>query len=207
MGGYFTGAGSVTANYIAEWNGSTWSALGSGTNKTVWTIAGFNGNLYAGGDFTMAGGNSANYIAMWNGSTWSPLGSGTNIDVEGLMGYKGKLYVGGQFKTAGGIPANYIATWDPGTVGVNEIADNNSLTIYPNPSNGKFAVQIDNGQLASNNKELQIDVYNILGEKVFSKMANSPITIDIGNQPKGIYIYRVTSEDGKYLSTGKLIKE
>ena len=31
-GGYFTTAGGVAANYIAKWNGSAWSALGSGMN-------------------------------------------------------------------------------------------------------------------------------------------------------------------------------
>jgi hypothetical protein len=29
-GGYFTTAGGSAANYIAQWNGSSWSALGSG---------------------------------------------------------------------------------------------------------------------------------------------------------------------------------
>ena len=29
-GGYFTTAGGVPANCIAKWNGSAWSALGSG---------------------------------------------------------------------------------------------------------------------------------------------------------------------------------
>ena len=29
-GGYFTTAGGNAANYIAQWNGSSWSALGSG---------------------------------------------------------------------------------------------------------------------------------------------------------------------------------
>ena len=29
-GGYFTTAGGTSANYIAQWNGSSWSALGSG---------------------------------------------------------------------------------------------------------------------------------------------------------------------------------
>ena len=31
-GGYFTTAGGVPANYIAKWDGSAWSALGSGMN-------------------------------------------------------------------------------------------------------------------------------------------------------------------------------
>ena len=32
-GGNFTTAGGVTANYIAKWNGTSWSALGSGMNQ------------------------------------------------------------------------------------------------------------------------------------------------------------------------------
>jgi hypothetical protein len=35
VGGGFTTAGEVTANYIAKWNGSAWSALGSGMNDSV----------------------------------------------------------------------------------------------------------------------------------------------------------------------------
>ena len=34
-GGYFTTAGGSAANYIAQWNGSSWSALGSGMNSDV----------------------------------------------------------------------------------------------------------------------------------------------------------------------------
>ena len=76
-GGYFTTAGGVTANYIAKWNGSAWSALGSGMGgDPVYALAVSGTNLYAGGDFTTAGGVSANYIAKWDGSAWSALGSG-----------------------------------------------------------------------------------------------------------------------------------
>ncbi len=32
VGGDFTGIGTVLANRIAKWNGSTWSAFGSGMN-------------------------------------------------------------------------------------------------------------------------------------------------------------------------------
>ena len=35
VGGDFTVIGTVTANYIAKWNGSAWSALGSGMNDAV----------------------------------------------------------------------------------------------------------------------------------------------------------------------------
>ena len=78
-GGDFTTAGGVTANYIAKWDGSAWSALGSGMSATmrcVYALAVSGTDLYAGGDFTTAGGVPANHIAKWDGSAWSALGSG-----------------------------------------------------------------------------------------------------------------------------------
>ena len=38
-GGGFTTAGGVAANRIAKWNGSAWSALGSGMNGAVYALA------------------------------------------------------------------------------------------------------------------------------------------------------------------------
>jgi len=85
VGGYFTQAGNVAANYIAKWNATTqtWSALGSGTNGSVHAIAVSGNEVYVGGYFTSAGGIAANSIARWNAATntWSALGSG----VVGMM--------------------------------------------------------------------------------------------------------------------------
>ena len=39
-GGDFTTAGGNAANYIAQWNGSSWSALGSGMNSALCGCAG-----------------------------------------------------------------------------------------------------------------------------------------------------------------------
>ena len=79
-GGDFTTAGGVAANRIAKWDGSSWTALGSGMNNDVHALAVFDDGggpaLYAGGAFTTAGGVAANRIAKWDGSSWSALGSG-----------------------------------------------------------------------------------------------------------------------------------
>ena len=64
-GGLFITAGGVSANNIAKWNGSSWSALGSGTNTVTRALAAIGTDLYAGGAFTTAGGVSANYVAKW----------------------------------------------------------------------------------------------------------------------------------------------
>jgi hypothetical protein len=114
-GGFFTTAGGVSANRIAEWNGSTWSALGSGMSDYVDALAvSSNSDVYAGGNFTTAGGVTVHKIAKWNGSTWSALGSGMNnpVDALAMNSSTGEVYAGGFFTTAGGVSANDIAKWN-----------------------------------------------------------------------------------------------
>ena len=70
-GGRFTTiADGVPANYIARWNGSTWSAIGSGTGGDIGEVNALSYSssssvktLYVGGAFTTAGGKSSNHIA------------------------------------------------------------------------------------------------------------------------------------------------
>ena len=120
-GGNFITAGGVSANYIAEWDGSSWRALGDGLNGVVTSIAWdgitlSNHAIYAGGGFTVAGGGMANNIAMWDGAAWSALGTGiggsTYSYVYALAWDGANLYAGGSFTTAGGVMANNIAMWD-----------------------------------------------------------------------------------------------
>jgi hypothetical protein len=82
VGGSFTTAGGTNAMCMAQWNGSSWSPVGLGTDGgAVLALAVSGGTLYAGGNFTKVtnSGNAAvtvNHIAQWNGSSWSPLASG-----------------------------------------------------------------------------------------------------------------------------------
>ncbi|MFO0826590.1 MAG: hypothetical protein U0572_00430 [Phycisphaerales bacterium] len=130
-GGIFTTAGGVTANRIARWNGSSWSALGTGSaigvSSDVNALAAFDGGVvgpvvYAGGIFTTAGGVTANRIARWNGSAWSAPGADSAKGLNGMVraltvfddgaGGGPALYAGGFFTTAGGVTANRIAKWN-----------------------------------------------------------------------------------------------
>jgi len=76
-GGTFVEIRGVAASRIAQWNGSAWSALGSGVSGTVRALAGYDGRTYAGGDFVNAGGSAVNHIACWDGTTWSVLTAAT----------------------------------------------------------------------------------------------------------------------------------
>src|SRR6185436_8130981 len=70
VGGEFWTAGAISANYIAKWDGTRWSALGSGMDAGVASLCVYDDGsgpaLYAGGSFTHAGGVPANHIAKWN---------------------------------------------------------------------------------------------------------------------------------------------
>ncbi|MBM4113173.1 MAG: hypothetical protein FJ253_07330 [Phycisphaerae bacterium] len=140
-GGQFPTAGGINVNFVSEWSGTSWGALGNGPNNVVHDLLVFDDGLgggpalYAGGEFISAGIALAARIAKWDGESWSALGSGlgpTNGGVslavfdDGLGGGPA-LYVGGAFSTAGGASANKIAKWDgvswsPLGSGMNEIA-------------------------------------------------------------------------------------
>jgi hypothetical protein len=121
-GGIFTTADQATVNYIARWNGMSWSSLGSGMNNWVWAMSVFDAGegcgpvLDVGGDFTTAGGISANSIARWNGSNWSPFGSGVDEWVLAITtfddgsGCGPSVFTGSNFATA---PAgdSFLAKW------------------------------------------------------------------------------------------------
>lgn len=117
VGGFTNAGGDANADRIAQWDGSSWSAMGTGAGATMRALAvGPDGTVYAGGDATNIGGVGANYIAKWNGSAWSVLGSGTALDaaVSGLgFGSDGYLYVSGGFTAANGVANTAgIARWD-----------------------------------------------------------------------------------------------
>jgi hypothetical protein len=110
--GDFTTAGGILVSNIAKWNGSAWSALGTGLDDEVMALAAVGTDLYAGGAFTNAGGSPAAYIAKWDGAAWSAVGAGVDDWVWALAASGSDLYVGGEFSNAGGSPASNLARWN-----------------------------------------------------------------------------------------------
>ena len=123
VGGWFSNASGVPADGIAMWDGSSWSALGTGVGPHLSRVTalatyddGTGDALYVGGSFQQAAGVGANAIARWDGTSWSPLGAGLNGNVQDLAvfddGSGPALFAGGSFTHAGGLVVNGIAKWD-----------------------------------------------------------------------------------------------
>lgn len=87
--------------------------------------------------------------------------------------------------------------------GISEIQDQSQFQVFPNPNSGKFIIQASNGNVQSS----IIEIYNVLGEKVYTQSItkSSRLTIDLSSQPNGIYLYRVLTYEGEPNGEGKLI--
>jgi hypothetical protein len=121
VGGKFTDAGGIpSADRIAIWNGSNWSAVSSATEQIadgeVFAIAVAGGKVYAGGAFANAGTSSADNLAVWDGTSWEPFCTPPNQtigNVKALQVIGSTLYVGGDFQDGAGIAtADYLLACD-----------------------------------------------------------------------------------------------
>ena len=127
----------------------------------------------------------------------------------------GKIIVGGRFTTFNGLSATNI-TRISGSAGAQarsnvtefqsepEINTNfeTNVLVYPNPSSDVFNIDLTN----VDQKFTEIFIFNIIGEKVFSKriLPNEINTINLSHLANGYYFAKLFSENGN--TTIKLIK-
>lgn len=93
------------------------------------------------------------------------------------------------------LPIQIIAyfTTDTNNVGIREIQDGATFTVYPNPTSGTVAIL---GEIH------WIQVYDLSGHLI---VATDKPVIDLQGQPNGTYIFRVTNTNGR-VGTTKIIK-
>jgi len=100
------------------------------------------------------------------------------------------------------------------TNSINELsATEGIINVYPNPNNGSFTLICHSVLPQAGEESLSIiQVYNVFGEQILTETIRPALggtqgdnTVDISNQPNGIYLYRVVEEDGSLLGEGKLL--
>jgi hypothetical protein len=116
--GSFSSISSVPANYIAKFNGSTWTALDTATwsgGCCITEMCRYNGDIYFSGDFANQPKDIYD-ITRWDGTLFHKVGNGIHGGIEfvsDIKVYNNELYVGGWFWAGvNGNPGNMIAKWD-----------------------------------------------------------------------------------------------
>jgi len=94
-----------------------------------------------------------------------------------------------------GIVALDTSGWSPvwkftieGPEAIDEIIESNSVTLFPNPSNGAFTVQLN----ASKSEEVNVELIDISGRVVYNDVVScsvgiNNIAIDLNELPVGVY--------------------
>jgi hypothetical protein len=86
-----------------------------------------------------------------------------------------------------------------GSAGVANLDENNSFLIFPNPASDELNIRS-----SSSNEKLLIEIYDMLGKKIYSQVFDSmQHSISIREFPQGIYLARLKA--GKRIFTQKLV--
>ena len=114
-GGFFSQAGNGIANKVAQWSGSAWQSLGTGTangtSAQIYAMAVLpNGSVYVSGFFRQVGGMAIEDIARWDGVAWQAV-AGISGRINSLaVAPNGDLYAGGDI-SVGGLGCS-VARWN-----------------------------------------------------------------------------------------------
>ncbi len=207
----------VAGNGTTGYSGDGGQATAAELNEVSGVLLDASGNMYivdignnrvrkvnsSGIITTIAGTGTAGYSGDGGQATAAEVNSPHTI----AMDFYGNLFI----TDLNNNRVREITTGSP--LAVNELLnDDYSIRIFPNPSNGKFTIQ-----LSEVGSQSSVEIYNMLGEKIASSNSSKggeiyslPLggkgwALDISSEPAGIYLYRVISENGKCIGSGKLI--
>ena len=88
-------------------------------------------------------------------------------------------------------------------LGILEISSHSETFVFPNPNHGSFTLSLSNVNATCN-----VEIYNILGKKVYTEtlpQSQNNNRINLTGQPSGVYFYRVITQNGKLVGSGKVV--
>lgn len=81
-------------------------------------------------------------------------------------------------------------------LGIKENSANKFISIYPNPSNGKFCIDLKEPK-----SKMEVEIYNVLGQKIYKSSTRTPLPINEINfscHPKGVYLIKINDGENNY---------
>ena len=99
------------------------------------------------------------------------------------------------------ITVNYCKSLQ--TTNNTEVDNKDFMSIYPNPANNEFTISLNSIQ-----NNIEMDVYDVLGNKVINKiLTNETSTINIEQLSNGLYFVRLMDVNSNVVFTQRLVKE
>ncbi|HWY12911.1 MAG TPA: T9SS type A sorting domain-containing protein [Bacteroidia bacterium] len=83
-------------------------------------------------------------------------------------------------------------------LGISELDKNNSVQIYPNPTNSLINIE-------GVSENFSVEVYNSIGERIKSIQSTADPEVDLSQLARGIYFIRVNSSNVRFVQ--KIVKE
>jgi hypothetical protein len=129
------------------------------------------------------------------------INAGANPFIQDIENFQGKLLYSIDSFTSNKLYAINACSSDSST-GIKEINQaENSMTIYPNPNNGMFTIK-----MKENPNYSSIEIFNLLGKKVYSQNINSSkIVLNLKLQ-SGMYFLNFCDTNGKVQAKRMIIQ-
>ncbi|RYZ87356.1 MAG: T9SS type A sorting domain-containing protein, partial [Proteobacteria bacterium] len=188
-------AATVTGNYSFRDNNVGLFLRNDGTlyNTTnggeTWAVTPFVGPVFfndidyiPGTDTVITSGGTGSSVSFDNGATWTAIDAFQHV--ETAFSPTGDGYSTGRTTGASAVMFKYNAA-----LGLSDV-DAKRVALVPNPTNGP----VELSGVALN----QVDVYDLLGKKVFSQSYNAieNVNLDLSQLRTGAYILQATTESG-----------
>lgn len=184
--------------HIAQWNGTRWSPLGSGTGVNlgsgIYSLNVVGDELIAGGQFTRINLQTINHLAKWDGIKWTGFLHPATGGVRTLTSFRAPDDLSCTLYTGGELGINH---WTCSTVKHKDQINNLTFSVFPNPASHIFYLDLSEAQIGS----ASIEIYSALGQKMFYEKYSSTVQggqriISIEGWESGVYLIKVSTTNG-----------
>jgi hypothetical protein len=188
--------GGNASPYKMEFGSDTFKLITNKASATVFLQFDSAGDTRCGNIFSEGSEDDGDAVAVDHAGKYIFMSG--DIDSTTIVGSDTLLVHGGE--------GSFVLRWQPcnsNTEGINEVPNKSDAKLFPNPNNGQFTIE---SSVVSG--VLSVKIYNMLGEKVLEEtlqQAQGDNSINLSSQPDGVYLYRVLTETGAFVSEGKFI--
>jgi uncharacterized delta-60 repeat protein len=126
-----------------------------------------------------------------DGKVTTDFGSSDEEGYSALIQNDGKIVVAGYIHNGSNNEFALVRYMSSATsTGIASLSLDQSISIFPNPSNGIFTIQCPV-------KISELEIINAFGEKCFATTVNSQQeTVNLSSQPNGIYLLQLKTDNG-----------